>query len=372
MPSTPEADASSKMLAAINAKENDANLKQIQERNEQQKATMDKMALDKMIADQNLFFAIMQNALRRKLELAALQQELEQAAKLTGFANLKQALNVAKNPDGQSPLQQAFQQQKFDDAQRLLDSGAIAGPRERAAFEIALDSKAARDFGLPPIREVEKLHPVKDYGLVLGIEMTSKDGTLSQFGHIGPCYQLLTDAVTKHASTNPDFAEIANAYQFSNSAAAFSASTSQRNPEAGIEISNRIQEGKLTTIPVSFSGHTMGLSVVPDGPDSKSGYLVFTNKGLGAKPGEEGTQIYRVSDLSKIDPNFVNTMMNGHSDGTSHEKIMGMISKVTDGAPPIHSIPQEAQKVDNCSVVNSQANVEGILLCQPGSPHEKF
>ncbi len=47
----------------------------------------------------------------------------------------------------------------------------------------------------------------------------------------------------------------------------------QRNPEAGNDLARRIQGGELTTIPVSCKGHAMGLSYVPDGPGSKSGYL---------------------------------------------------------------------------------------------------
>lgn len=367
MPSPAELDAS-KMFAEVQSKDNDANLKQIQQKSDQQKAFMDKVALDKMIADQNLFFALMQKLLNDKLQKAALIEQLEQAAQRSGFPNLKEALNLAKNPDGQSPLHQAFQQQNFDQARDLMDAGAIPGPVERAAFNLALDSKAAKDFGFTPesTKELEKLHPVKNFGLVLGIKMTSKDGTYSQYGHIGPTYQLMTNAVDKYASesNNKGFKEIADAYKFSNKAAAFSDSTSQRNPAAGKEMAAHIQEGKITTIPVSFKGHAMGLSVVPDGPDSKAGYLVITNKGLGSKPGEEGTKIFRVDDLSKIDDKFINAAMNGHSNGATHEDIMGMISKVTDGKPPIHTIPQAPQTVDNCSIVNTRSNIHGIVLCQ--------
>ena len=367
MPSALESNNTSQMLLDMHSKDNDNNLKQIQQKSEQQKAFMDKVALDKMFADQQLFFALMQKLFSSKLQQTNLQEQLEQEAQKSGFTNLKEALNLAKNPEGQSPLQQAFQEQRFEDAQQLIDYGAIPGPVERAAFNIALDSKAAKNFGFSGPKEEEKLHPVKNFGLVLGIEMTSKDGTFSQFGHVGPTYQLMTDAVDKYANskgTDPGLKEIADAYKFTNQAASFSASTSQRNPEAGKEISDRIQEGKVTTIPISCSGHAMGLSIIPDGPDSKSGYLAFTNKGLGAKPGESGTQIYRVEDLSKLDADFVNSVMNGHSDGVPHSEIMSKISEVTDNQPPVHTIRQAEQKVDNCSIANTRSNIHGIILCQ--------
>ena len=363
----PGSNAAFKLFGDVHSDSAFNNLKEIQKKSDEQKASLDKETNAKMAAQQNLFFGIMANLLAQHLQHEALKAQLAAAAEKCGFANVAQALTQAKNADGQSPLQQAFQKQNFALAQELINQGAAIGPIERAAFDLALDSDAAKQYGFSTqYSKGESFHPVKNFGLVLGIEMTSKDGTFSQFGHIAPTYQIMTDSVDKYARSNPskEFREIADAFSFSNKAAAFSDSTSQRNPAAGHEISSRIQQGKVTTIPVSFDGHAMGLSVVPDGPNSKSGYLVFTNRGLGKKAGEEGTQIYRVDDLSKIDAKFVNTAMNGHAKGTSQAQIMGMIHGVTGGKPPVHSVVQSNQKQDNCSIANSRSNIHGILLCQ--------
>jgi hypothetical protein len=324
---------------------------------------MERINTAKIISD--LFFSLMIEALHKK---GHLKDYLSEAAEKVGFAQLPLALNKVVNSDGQSPLQYLIQKQDFSGAQVLMDSGATIGPVEQAVLDIASDSKAGREFGLkaPPVSE--KLHPVKYFGLVLGIEMTSKDGvTFSQYGHIAPTYQLMTDTMAKHAQRNPgnqDFKDIAEAFNFSNKSAAFSNSTPQRNPQAGQEMSDRIQSGKLTTIPISCDGHAMGLSVVPDGPGSKSGYLVYTNRGLGADPKEYGTQIYRVDDLQKVNSSFINNMMNGFHNGTSHDAIQHQIAQVTGGKEPIHTIQQKGQKVDNCTIANSSSNVHGMLLCQ--------
>lgn len=324
----------------------------------------DRERANKAKIESDLFFNLMMEAL---LKSGKLKNKLTEAAEQVGFDSLSDALNKIKNSDGQSPLQYLIQKQDFAAAKSLMDYGATLGPVEQAVLDIASDSKAGREFGLtPPV--AEKLHPVKYFGLVLGVEMTSKDGvTFSQYGHIAPTYQLMTDAVTKHAQKNPDnqdFKDIADAFSFSNKTAAFSNSTPQRNPMAGHEMASRIQSGKITTIPISCEGHAMGLSIVPDGPGSKSGYLVYTNRGLGAKSDEYGTQIYRLDDLDKVNSKFINNMMNGFSDGTSHDAIKKQIAQVTDGKPPIHNIEQKGQKVDNCTIANSGSNVHGILLCQ--------
>ncbi len=360
-----------KQFGEVHSKENDNNLKQIQKKGDEQRALLLQQIANQLTAEQNRFFAIMMDLLGKQKEQEALRAELESEAKKCGFANLQQAMNLTKNSEAQSPLQHAFQKQDFALAQQMMDFGAVPGPIDRAAFDMALDSKAAKNFGFTDqyLPKEDALHPVKDYGLVLGIEMTSQDGTYSQFGHVGPTYQLMTDAVNKHAvgsmPVDKNFKEIADAYSFSNKAAGFSYSTAQRDPQAGQEIANRIQQGKTTTIPISFSGHAMGLSVVPDGPGPNAGgYLVFTNRGLGKQSGEAGTQIYRVDDLSKVDAKFINSAMNGHSNGTSHKDIMGQIREITGGKPPVHTIQQKDQKYDNCSVVNTKSNIHGILVCQ--------
>ncbi len=349
-----------------------------------QKAALDKAFVDKAAADQktmnnavfenarlndakvisDLFFSLMVEAFRKNANLKA---NLAEAAEQVGFNQLPDALNKVVNSDGQSPLQYLIQKQDFGGAQALMNHGATIGPVEQAVLDLARDSKAGREFGLSAPQGTKSLHTVKYFGLTLGIDMISKDGVTSQYGHIAPTYQLMTDTVAKHAQRHPgnqDFKEIADAFNFSNKSAAFSNSTPQRNPQAGQEMSDRIQSGKLTTIPISCDGHAMGLSIIPDGPGSKSGYLAYTNRGLGADPSEYGTQIYRVDDLSKVNSKFINNMMNGFHDGTSHENIKSQIAQVTGGKEPVHSIQQQGQKVDNCTIANSSANVHGILLCQ--------
>ncbi|MBL7480148.1 Dot/Icm T4SS effector AnkD/LegA15 [Legionella bononiensis] len=344
-----------------------------------EKAFADKLAADRLAANtmaaeadhlnqikiiNDLFFQLMMKALRS----SDVKGNLEQATIQVGFTRVADALNKILNKEGQSPLQYLIQKQDFSGAKALMDNGATLGPVEEAVLDLARDSKAAREYGLSEPSPSEKLHTVKYFGLFLGIEMTSKDGvTFSQYAHIAPTYQLVTDNVNKYAQKNPgnqDLKELADAFSFSNKSAAFSNSTSQRNPAAGQELSDRIQSGKLTTIPISCEGHAMGLSIVPDGPGSKSGYLVYTNKGLGAKPAEYGSQIYRLDDVSKATPQFINNMMNGFHNGTPHDEIKRQIAQVTDGKDPIHTIKQRGQKVDNCTIANSSANVHGILLCQ--------
>lgn len=339
-----------------------ANLKSMQQKMDTQKAMMNQSK-----ADNDLFFLLLSKLLESIFKTDTFKEDLEKSAKQSGYDGLASALNKAVNQDGQSPLQYALQKQDFGLAMRFLDFGAIPGPVEKAVFDIARDSKAAQDYGLPPPPAEEKFHPVKNFGLVLGITMNSVDGTFSQYGHIAPTYKLMTDSVDSYAKAHPDkanFKEISDAFKFSNKAAAFSNSTPQRNPEAGKDISERIQSGKLTTIPVSCDGHAMGLSYVPDGPGSKSGHLVYTNRGLGAKSSEYGTQIYRVEDSSKITPQFVNNMMNGFSDGTSSKAIVAQIKEASGNTDPVMHIKQSGQKRDNCTIANSRSNIEGILMCQ--------
>ena len=338
------------------------------------KLTADRLAANTIAAEANhlnqikiindLFFQLMMEALRSSY----VKGNLEQATIQIGFTRVEDALNKILIQEGQSPLQYLIQKQDFSGAKALMDNGASLGSVEEAVLDLARDSKAAREYGLSEPSPSEKLHPVKYFGLFWGIEMTSKDGvTFSQYAHIAPTYQLVTDNVNKHAQKNPgnqDLKELADAFSFSNKSAAFSNSTSQRNSAAGQELSDRIQSGKLTTIPISYEGHAMGLSIVPDGPGSKSGYLVYTNKGLGAKPAEYGSQIYRLDDVSKATPQFINNMMNGFHNGTPHDEIKRQIAQVTDGKDLIHTIQQRGQKVDNCTIANSSANVHGILLCQ--------
>jgi hypothetical protein len=272
----------------------------------------------------------------------------------------------------QMALIQALKEQNFSAALELIEKKqAKMGPVERAVLDIALDSQKARSAGFSPESakpdaNAHKLHPMKEYGLVLGINAVGVDGTHSQYAHIGPTYQLMTDAVKAFSDVAPSpssFKSIKDAFEFSNKTAEFSYSTS-KNPKVGQALSDRILEGQITTIPISCRGHAMGLSVVPDAPPSKSGYMVFTNRGEGANPENHGTHIYRIDDLSKIDPAFINNMVNGHSAGASHADIMEQVQAVAGNHPPMHVIKQKTQKNDNCTVANTRANIHGIMLCQ--------
>lgn len=327
----------------------------------EQKMSAQRAYMDRLKIENDNFFNLLNLLFAQQLEASRLKQGLQEAAQRSGFDNVQHALNYSQNQYGQSPLQQAFQQQDFSKAKQLIDYGAVVGPVERATFDVALDSKAAEASGFKrPV--TDKIHPVKNFGVTLGIEMTSKDGTFSQIAHVGPTYKIMADSVSKYASKEPEFKEISAAFDFSNKAAGFSASTAKGAPLAGEKIAARIQEGKVTTIPVSCQGHAMGLSIVPDKGDSNSGYMVFTNRGIGADV--SGTKIYRIDDLSKVDAKFINSMMNGHSDKLSHDAVMAKIAQVADNKPPIHMIEQQAQKRDNCTIANPRANIQGILLCQ--------
>ncbi|MFJ1267746.1 Dot/Icm T4SS effector AnkD/LegA15 [Legionella lytica] len=331
----------------------------------QQKMAEQQEILNRTKIENDNFFAQLNRLFLERLSEARLKTELDEAAKQAGFDNLQHALNSAQNKYGQSPLQQAFQQQDFNKAHQLMDYGAEVGPIERAAFNVALDSEAATSAGFqrPSAKDDNALHPVKNFGLTLGVEMMSKDGTFSQLAEIGPTYNMISESVAKYAEREPKFKEISEAFDFSNKTAGFSSSTPRNSPQAGEKMADRISQGKITTIPVSCEGHAMGLSVVPDGPGSKSGYMVFTNRGTGAE-GNPGTQIYRIDDLSKVDSKFINSMMNGHAQGQSHGAIMKQIHDVAGNKPPIHQISQQGQKCDNCTIANPRSNVHGILLCQ--------
>lgn len=207
---------------------------------------------------------------------------------------------------------------------------------------------------------------VKNFGLVLGIDMISIDGTLSLWGHIGPTYQIMTDEVNYFASIHPDqrnFQDISEAFHFSNTASAFEKSISIRAPEASQELYERIQSGKLTTIPVSCQGHMMGLSYVPDGPGLTSGFLIYTNRGTGAK-GDCCTKIFRIDNSEKITPQFIHNMLQGLHSDTVYEAILSQIIAVTENKPPMYRLAHSPQKRENCSIANPRSNIQGILLCQ--------
>lgn len=308
-----------------------------------------------------------------------LNAPLNAIAQDCGYEDLPSALNLAKNARGQTALVKALQDQEFGYAGALQTYGAQFDDQSRAEFDIAIDSERGQNaLSDHSIRSPdayspsnpEKLHLVKEYGLVLGIEMTSKDGTPSQRAHIGPAYKLMTESVSDYSKSSTsqlvkeDFKDIASAFSAANRVSKFQNSNPKGVPEAGAALSQRIQAGEVTTVPISCKGHAMGLSFAPVKGDPDKTYLIVTNRGEGAeKTGKFGTQIYEV-DKRDINPEFINKMMSGHYKGHSHDEIMGKLEQVTKGKEPVCYIQQSPQKYDNCSVANSRSNIHGILLCQ--------
>jgi hypothetical protein len=330
-----------------------------------QKKAASEAYLDQIKANNSRFFELMALAFQRDLAAESLRALLFDAAWKAGFKSIKDALTNARNEARQSALIHAYQEQDFKRAQLLIAFGAPVGPQERAAFDVALDSDAARSFGLIQGNNRGRTqHIVKRFGLTLGIKMTSVDGTFSQYGHSAPTYQLMAESVTDYAQNHPDndhFQHIAEAFNFANQAASYVFSTA-KNPLAGNDIVERIrhcQAGRVTTVPISCKGHEMGLSFVSDGQGG--GYMIFTNRGKVTK-GSHGTHIFKLNDFSKVTPKFINNMLNGHSLGLSLAEIMRQIDTVTDGQSEYY-LPQAPQKRDNCTIANPRANIHGILLC---------
>ncbi|HHT0592536.1 TPA: Dot/Icm T4SS effector AnkD/LegA15 [Legionella anisa] len=309
-------------------------------------------------------------------EIDSQKKELTDLLEEGGYQDLPTALNSAKNARGQTPLVQALQNQDFPMARILLDFGAEYDSLAREEYDIAIRSERGRESGdliTPPKdyiqSEPEKLHTVKEFGLILGLDIISRDGTPSQRGHVGPTYKLMTDAVKKYGQgrtedpAKGDFKQISDAFAFANNVAKYQYSTPEGSPAAGNALSQQIQKGEVTSVPINCTGHAMGLSFVPVEGNPDKTYLVFTNRGEGAKPGEEGTRIYEV-DKKDITPDFINNVMSGHDKGLSHAQVMKQIHEVTQRKDPVSVINQKPQKYDNCTVANTRANIHGVLLCQ--------
>ncbi|CAM2981127.1 Dot/Icm T4SS effector AnkD/LegA15 [Legionella anisa] len=339
------------------------------------KAASQKAKMDEEQFIQQLFL-FLQKMFDPKLKQEIDPKELPDLLEKGGYQDLPTALNSAKNARGQTPLVQALQDQDFSMARILLDSGAEYDSLAREEYDIAIRSERGRESGdliTPPKDYIqsqpEKLHTVKEFGLILGLEITSVDGTPSQRGHVGPTYQLMTDAVKNYGQgrtedpAKGDFKQISEAFAFANKEAKYQYSTPEGSPEAGKALSQRIQAGEVTSVPINCTGHAMGLSFVPVKGNPDKTYLVFTNRGEGAKPGEEGTRIYEV-DKKDITPDFINNVMSGHDKGHSHAEVMKQIHQVTKEKAPVSVIDQKPQKYDNCTVANTRANIHGVLLCQ--------
>lgn len=277
------------------------------------------------------------------------------------------ALNGMRNIHGQSALQIAFQQQNFAAAKWLIDNGAKLGLDEQSALEFALDSKAGRAMGYARDPANNALPIIKEFGLTLGISAMSADGTNAQFGYVPPTYNMMTDLVTGYTQSldqnhprKADFEKITAAFQATQSAAGYQGQMQDINALAKRVLTGD-QRNEIVSIPTSCAGHVMALTVVPDTKNGGAS-LVFTNRGVGAKPVDYGTQIYHVNDVGLINAPFIETLMRGHDEGRSHDEIMHKIKSVTDGKPPV-KLSQSIQKRDNCTIANPKSNIEGILLC---------
>lgn len=112
--------------------------------------------LNKAKADNDMFFRLLIELMSLKLQGELFKEQLSKISKESGYDSVQSALIQATNLEGQSPLQYALQKQDFTTAKYFLDNGAKAGPIEKAVFEIALDSKAAKEFGFPPLPPEKK------------------------------------------------------------------------------------------------------------------------------------------------------------------------------------------------------------------------
>lgn len=278
------------------------------------------------------------------------------------YSSVEEALNLVQSPYGKGLLETTLDEQQFSAAQFLLNGGVRVGTVEQEAFNQAATSDAGQAYGLRSHARQE-LHTVKKYGLVLGLKVSAEDGTFSQKAFISPTLSLMNDKVKQHAEQNPDkpeFQKISQAFDAAEKIGQYTNSKPQ-NPKAGHEMKARIEQGELTNIPIRCNGHVMGLSVIPDQKGGGPGYIVFTNRGVGARFGEQGTDIYRVDDVSKIDPNTLMTIMNGKGDRT-HDEVMQEVAKLTNSQPPVMHLKQPPQSVDNCTIANPTSNVEGMLV----------
>lgn len=315
---------------------------------------------------QSMFKVLIQKLIANRLKQDEFIQQLKQNFDMSPH----RAFSTIKNDQGYTFVQVALLNNNFATAKTLINFGAPFNQGERECLEISFASQTpvTRHFSptdVNPRAQSQQLHTMKEFGLTLGINATGKDGTLSQFAHVGPTYHMMQETISQYStqldSNDRDknhFQDIQEAFSFSDEACNFQ--FSRPSDDAGDKLAQRIQEGKLTSVPTSCAGHVMAMSIVPN--EEGGAYLVFTNRGLGAQ--EFGTQIYNVDDINKLDANFLQTMVSGHNNGTPHDDIMERIKSVVNPKEPVQTIEQKGQKNDNCTIANPRANLEGVLLCQ--------
>lgn len=238
--------------------------------------------------------------------------------------------------------------------------GAMLGPAGNEYLNIS-DNFITRHLG-----KGNSLHPMKEFGLILGIRATNENGIYSGIAHIGPTYNLMTKSINNYADKNPqdaDFRQIADAFNFTNKQAKFY--ESWHSSTLSQKLLDRFHGGKMTSIPAGCLNHITAMTLVPDpNPPGGGGYIVFTNRWPGPRTsGESGTHIYRVKDINKIDKRFIDTMVEG-VEKSSYAKVIQEIHRVADNTVPRVFIDQAPQKSFNCYIASPRANTHGILLCQ--------
>lgn len=248
----------------------------------------------------------------------------------------------------------------------LIGSAWVANKLRAPDNEYKEGYKQGYALAIQNTLDPSKLHPVKEFGLILNIYAKSIEGIPSEGTNMTQGHDFITNYITSYiADLDPSvtvksyFEQIQDAFEFTKETITY------MNINKAEELFlRRFKEKKITTIPIFCKKHAMGLSLVPDQNDGA--YLVFTNKGLGAKNKDRGTRIFRIPDLNKVDVHFIHKMMWGGFNETPFNNIIAAILNVVDHQHPIQYLKHSFQKIGNCTIVNPLCNIEGILLCQEG------
>ncbi|MBS0286117.1 MAG: hypothetical protein JSR17_02405 [Proteobacteria bacterium] len=249
----------------------------------------------------------------------------------------------------------ACQDQDWVKALIFISVGAKMGPEGKAFLDIDLN-RFRGNF----------LHPIKEFGLVLGIKAVSEDGTYSGVARIGPTYHLMAETIQNYADYKQDeeFKLIADAFHYTDHHANYDGSIHDKGLSK--KLLARIQDpsATLTSVPTGCVGHAMAVTVVRDpNPPGTGGYIVFTNRWSDpSTSAESGTHIYRIKDLSLINKAFIDTMVDGVFK-SSYATIVNKIESIADPHVPPVTINQAPQKCYNCTIASPRANIHGILLC---------
>ncbi|MBT6207993.1 MAG: hypothetical protein HOI53_08180, partial [Francisellaceae bacterium] len=276
------------------------------------------------------------------------------------------------NSQGKTALNLALEEQNFLAAAFLINNESSWNNKCEGAFATAMhtNSKTVNSYygyyGSDNYRNANfgqgrfEHHIVKKYGLTLGVELTAKDGTTSQYGYTGPALEELTDKIKSHSATNEKFVEIYEANAATLSACNYYGSL-PKNPNAAKILSAKIQatcsdsaQG-VVNIPCGYAQHSLGVSVV-------DGYLVVTNRRN--EPGSvPGTKIYKITEPSKYSPEIINTLIGGAGNSIPEEDVLKALYAGVNPVPVLE-IRQKGQKHDNCTVANPKSSIAGVLFVQ--------